>query len=278
MALRFSVITPSFRNAAWLKLCIASVADQSVDVEHIVQDGGSDDGTLDWLPGDRRVRAFVEQDAGMYDAINRGWRKARGDLLAHLNCDEQYLPGALRQVRQFFESHPDVEVLFGDAVVVNEHGGYLWHRKTVPPRRWHTALCPLSTLTCALFFRRTVLENHQLFFDVQWRIIGDSDWMLRALQARLRMAVLRQFTSVFAHTGGNLSLDPRAREETKRFYACSPAWLRRLRPVILLHHRLSRLWRGVYFQKPFTYSVYTPASPDQRVLQSAARPTFRWRW
>ena len=66
--MKFSIVTPSFRNSRWLKLCIASVADQQgVELEHIVQDSCSDDGTQDWLPHDRRVRAFIEKDGGMYD-------------------------------------------------------------------------------------------------------------------------------------------------------------------------------------------------------------------
>src|SRR5574339_629315 len=118
--MRFSVITPSFQNSTWLKLCVASVADQGVAVEHIVQDAGSTDGTLDWLQTDPRVRLFVERDSGMYDAINRGLQRASGDVLAYLNCDEQYLPGALQSVTEFFVSHPSVDVVFGDFVVVNE--------------------------------------------------------------------------------------------------------------------------------------------------------------
>jgi glycosyltransferase involved in cell wall biosynthesis len=86
---QFSIITPSFRNSRWLKLCIASVADQQdVELEHIVQDSCSDDGTGDWLPQDRGVKAFIEKDGGMYDAVNRGYRRAQGDILAYLNCDE----------------------------------------------------------------------------------------------------------------------------------------------------------------------------------------------
>ena len=109
--LKFSIITPSFRNSDWLKLCIASVADQQdVELEHIVQDSCSDDGTQDWLPHDPRVKAFIEKDGGMYDAVNRGYRRATGDILAYLNCDEQYLPGALAAVREFFEANPEVEV------------------------------------------------------------------------------------------------------------------------------------------------------------------------
>ena len=63
--MRFSVVTPSFRQSQWLKLCVASVADQGVEVEHIVQDACSDDGTLDWLLTDPRVKAYSEKDAGM---------------------------------------------------------------------------------------------------------------------------------------------------------------------------------------------------------------------
>ena len=60
--MQFSIVTPSFRNSQWLRLCIASVADQQgVEFEHIIQDACSDDGTRDWLPHDRRVRAFIEK-------------------------------------------------------------------------------------------------------------------------------------------------------------------------------------------------------------------------
>src|SRR5438045_1743636 len=116
---QFSIVTPSFRNSEWLRLCVPSVADQATALEHIVQDAGSDDGTLDWLPGDTRVRAYIEKDAGMYDAVNRGLKHAQGDILAYLNCDEQYLPGALDKVRTFFDAHPEVQIVFGDVVVVD---------------------------------------------------------------------------------------------------------------------------------------------------------------
>src|SRR6266511_1025126 len=150
--MRFSIITPSFRNSKWLKLCIASVNDQGVAVEHIVQDACSDDGTLDWLRTDSRVRTFIEKDQGMYDAINRGLRRASGELMAYLNCDEQYLVGALTAVEAHFRARPEIDVLFCDAVVVDSQGKYLWHRKTLRPLAWHTSICPLSVLTCATFF------------------------------------------------------------------------------------------------------------------------------
>jgi glycosyltransferase involved in cell wall biosynthesis len=102
--MKFSIVTPSFRNSQWLRLCVASVSDQQgVELEHIVQDSCSDDGTRDWLPHDQRVKAVIEKDSGMYDTANRGYRRARGDILAYLNCDEQYLPGALKAVHDFLK-------------------------------------------------------------------------------------------------------------------------------------------------------------------------------
>src|SRR5687768_3530985 len=100
---KFSIVTPSFRNSQWLKLCVASVADQEVEQEHLIQDAGSDDGTLDWLLSDSRVRAFVEKDAGMYDALNRALSKTSGEYIGFLNCDEQYLPNALQVAGDFLD-------------------------------------------------------------------------------------------------------------------------------------------------------------------------------
>jgi len=101
--MQISIVTPSFRSSNWLRLCIASVADQQgVEVEHIVQDSCSDDGTQEWLPKESRVKAFIEKDQGMYDAVNRGFRRSTGQSLAYLNCDEQYLPRALQTVHDSF--------------------------------------------------------------------------------------------------------------------------------------------------------------------------------
>jgi glycosyltransferase involved in cell wall biosynthesis len=275
---RFSVVTPSFRSSAWLKLCVASVADQGVALEHLVQDAGSDDGTLDWLCRDPRVQVRVERDAGMYDAINRGLRRATGDLLAYLNCDEQYLPGALAAVSRFFEAHPEVDLVFGDAVVVNAAGDYLFHRKVVRPRLAHTATCHLGVLTCATFFRRRLIADADGFFDPSYRAVGDAEWIVRQIRRGVRMATLGAFTSVFTLTGENLSLNPRAREEGTRLAATVPAWVRMLRPLWVAHHRWERWRAGAYRQAPFTYALYTQDSPAVRVLKHAHQPTARWKW
>lgn len=277
--MKFSIVTPSYRNSGWLRLCIASAADQGVEIEHIVQDAGSDDGTLDWLNSDPRVRAFVEKDAGMYDAINRGLRRANGDLMAYLNCDEQYLPGALAAVGRIFEENQGIEVLFAGAIVVDAGGRYLCHRLPLVPNRHHSLVSGnLSFLTCATFFRRSIIRGHGLFFPEDFRVAGDAAWVVRLIGAGVRMAAVPTLTSVFTDAGGNLGLGPGAATEAARLRATSPAWARIAPWLSVAHHRLRRLLAGHYGRlAPFSYSIYCRDRPDRRSPFHVEKPTFRWK-
>ena len=98
----FTIVTPSFNMLSYLKLCHRSIADQEVDCEHVVIDGGSADGTADWLDRHPNIISISEPDDGMYDAVNKGFALAKGEILAYLNCDEQYLPGALKSSWRLF--------------------------------------------------------------------------------------------------------------------------------------------------------------------------------
>lgn len=274
---RVSIITPSFCQSDWLRLCIASVADQGVTAEHIIQDAGSHDSTLDWLRQDGRVKACVEKDSGMYDAINRGLRRTTGDIFAWLNCDEQYLPGSLALVVEFFKAHPQIDVLFGDIIFVDEQGMYACHRKVQVPLLYHTWTSHLSTLSCATFFRRRVVFDYGEFFDPRLRAGGDGEWMVRLLRRRVRMAATGSFTSVFTLTGMNLGQNAGARRETLELRRTAPLWARLGRPIIIGHHRLRRLLGGMYSQPPFSFSLYTQASPTRRELREVHQPTIRCR-
>jgi glycosyltransferase involved in cell wall biosynthesis len=273
---KFSIITPSFRNSDWLKLCIASVADQTgVEVEHIVQDSCSDDGTQDWLPRDPRVKAFVEKDGGMYDAVNRGYRRATGDILAYLNCDEQYLPGALAAVADYFAAHPEVEVALAGTIVTDGDGHYVCHRHSlVPSPRQVWFRFPI--LTSSIFLRRRVIQERGLFFDTQWRDLGDFHWMLALMKHKVPMAVCDTFTSVFADTGENMNLKPNAIREKAETGKKIPAWLRLLKPLWIVSHRLRRLRAGHFRLQPTRYAIYTKQSPAQRVIIDVPKPTAVW--
>ncbi len=274
--MRFSIITPSYRSSQWLRLCISSSADQEgVELEHIVQDSCSDDGTQEWLPTDSRVKAFIEKDQGMYDAINRGFRRATGDILAYLNCDEQYLPGALKAVRDYFAAHPLTDVLFADTVVTDVQGYYLCHRYSLVPDP-NGIWVRFPALTCALFLRARVVRELGIQFDTQWQALGDVFWVREMLKRRVSMAVLPEFTSVFTETSENLCLTAGALAERQRAWRMAPSWLRWFKLFFIFRYRLRLAARGSLFQRPFDYSLYTLATPNQRVTRHAARPTSFW--
>lgn len=275
-----SIVTPSFRQPEWLRLCVASVADQeAVDLEHIVQDAGTD-GIQESLRaqfGERlaqdSLRVFVEKDAGMYDAVNRGLARARGDICAYLNCDEQYLPGTLASVAKYFGEHPAVDILFGDVILVDQSGSPLSYRRTVLPEREHISSAHLNTTTCATFFRRRLLERG-FSFDPQWKAIGDAVWIDTLLKNKVRMAMLERPLAVFTFTGQNLGATSLSRSESERWKSKTISPLSRLGTIV--RHRWRKAVAGAYQSRLVEIEIYTLDSPTRRQRFLSRNVGFRW--
>jgi glycosyltransferase involved in cell wall biosynthesis len=275
--MKFSIITPSFRNSDWLKLCIASIADQSgVTFEHIVQDSCSDDDTKNWLPHEPRVKAFIEKDSGMYDAVNRGFRRAQGDILAYLNCDEQYLPGALKMVADFFDANPKIEAVYSDTIVTDSNGDYICHRPSLVPTK-SAMWVRFPVLTCGIFIRRSVIHERGILFDTKWRDLGDYWWIREFVLRGVPMAVLPELTSIFADTGDNMNLKANARRERTEKWQMTPGWIKLLQVYWIAECRVRLALRTNTRRPPFDYSIYTRTSPKQRATFHAANPTTFWK-
>jgi glycosyltransferase involved in cell wall biosynthesis len=277
---KFSIVTPSFNQHDWLRLCVASVADQQgAEFEHIVQDGGDErarEALAGWTGAFPRLKVFVEKDAGMYDAINRGLRRATGDICAYLNCDEQYLPGALNEVRGIFEQRPEIDLVFGDALVVDRRGHYVCHRQHLAPSLRHTVACQLGILSCVIFFRRRLVERG-ILFDDSFRTAGDVDFVVRCLEAQVRMIHVPRLLAAFTETGDNLGLTPTVAQEMRRIQSRYPAWWSRCGLIWVTFHRLRRWRAGYYAPKPTTYALYALQHPDRRREFRVDSPTFLWR-
>ena len=275
--LRFSIITPSFLGRRWLPLCIASVADQQgVEMEHIVQDSCSGDGTEELLRNYSSVKAYIEKDEGMYDAVNRGFGRATGEILAYLNCDEQYLPGALKAVHECFAENPVIDAVLSDTVVTDAGGNYICHRYSLVPRK-HQLWVRFPVLTCSLFIRKAVVRDFGIRFDTRWRALGDFFWVQQMVERGLRFAVLPQFTSVFTDTGENMCLNPNALRERQTKWEMAPRAIKLMKYPFIMLYRLRLAVRGSLFQRPFQYSIYTLSNPTERVQRDALKPTSFWK-
>ncbi len=122
--MKISVITPSYNQAPYLERTIRSVVDQEGDfeLEYLVMDGGSTDGSLDILRRwEHRLTWTSGPDGGQADAINQGLVRATGDVLAYLNSDDVYKPGALAAVAEAFRARPQLRWLVGRADIIDEH-------------------------------------------------------------------------------------------------------------------------------------------------------------
>jgi glycosyltransferase involved in cell wall biosynthesis len=123
-----SIITPSYNQAEFLEGTIRSVLDQDYqNLEYIIVDGGSDDGSLDIIQkySDQLAWWVSEPDQGQTDAINKGFAQAKGDILAWLNSDDTYLAGAVTEAVDYLQSHPEVGMVYGDTNLIDEKGNVI---------------------------------------------------------------------------------------------------------------------------------------------------------
>ncbi|HEX2053997.1 MAG TPA: glycosyltransferase family 2 protein [Actinomycetota bacterium] len=194
-----SIVTPSFNQAGFLPYTIASVLGQGYPrLEYVVQDGGSHDGTVEVLEEIASSLTYWESrpDGGQANAVNLGMRRVGGDILAWLNSDDLLLPGALAYVARYFDEHPEVDVVYGQRILIDRFGHDIG-RWVLPPHdpevvRWADYV-PQETL----FWRRRIWEAAGGCLDEDFHFALDWDLLLRFAGAGARMARLPRFVGAF---------------------------------------------------------------------------------
>lgn len=207
-----SVVTACLNSAGTIEETIASVAAQGYPrVEHIVVDGGSTDGTLEILERAANVRYISEPDDGRVDAVNKGVAMASGDVIAWLNADDRYHPGALTAVGEAFAADPAAQWATGYCDIIDADGEEIRHGvtayKNLLLRHWSFPLYLTQNFVSdpATFVRRAALDEAGPL-DPAYPVAHDYDLWLR-VGRRHRPLVLRRTLSSFRMTDGTLSMD-----------------------------------------------------------------------
>ena len=180
---KISVVTPSFNQGQYLEETIVSVLDQGYpDLEYMIIDGGSSDASRPIIEkyAGRLAYWVSEKDMGQAHAINKGLRRATGDILAYLNSDDLYLPNTFRIVAKYFASHPECDIVTGDFHVIEEHSKRLYSVRygRCVPAELNQGINRIGQHS--VFWRRSVLDRVGLF-DETLHYSMDFEYWFRAL-------------------------------------------------------------------------------------------------
>jgi glycosyltransferase involved in cell wall biosynthesis len=174
-----TIVTPSFNQGRFIRETLESVFTQDYPrIEYLVMDGGSTDETLDVLRSHgSRVVWVSEPDRGQAHAINKAWRRARGEIIAYLNSDDRYLPGAVGKAVIALQANPDAVGVYGEGYHVDQAGRILERYPTEPfsLARLEEA-CFICQPTC--FLRRAAVERAG-YLDESLRYSLDYDLWIR---------------------------------------------------------------------------------------------------
>ena len=186
--MKFSIITPSFNHAQFIERTISSVLNQKdVELEYIIIDGKSTDNTLNIIRDyDAQLIWVSEKDNGQSDAINKGLKLATGEIVAFLNSDDVYCPGAFQQVAEFFKNNPDKMWVYGKCKIIDENDQEIrkpitWYKNFMLKKYSYSKLLQENFISQpATFWRRELIteiglldKNEHLCMDYEyWLRIG----------------------------------------------------------------------------------------------------------
>ena len=200
-----SIVTPSYNQAAFLERTLRSVLDQNYpNLQYIVQDGGSKDASPTILQKYTSQLAYWEsnRDKGQSNALNMGFQRSTGEIMAYLNSDDLLLPGTLNYVANYFEQHPQIDVVYGHRVIIDEHDREIG-RWIVPPHE-HNQSNEADILSWAdyipqetMFWRRRIWEKAGGQIDESFQFAMDWDLILRFRAANARFMRLPRFLGAF---------------------------------------------------------------------------------
>ena len=258
-----TIITPSYKQARYIEHTIQSVLSQDYPhIEYLIVDGGSSDGTIDILKKyEARLSWVSERDRGQTDAINKGFARTKGDILAWINSDDTYEPGAVATAVRYLREYPEVGMVYGDCNYIDEAGRVIG--------KFHSAQTDYRRLRMGY----THIPQQTMFFRAElWRQVGPLDpsfyfamdydlWTRIAARTQIKYVPAIQANFRLHSSGKTLLADDR----------CWPEMLR-------VHYRDGGSFFAPIVAKYYVRKIISPLwnLRRRRLLQKGANASSRW--
>ena len=241
---KISIVTCSYQQGRYLDATLRSVLDQQYpDLEYIVIDGGSKDESVPTIRAHEGELAYwvSESDKGQTDALIKGFNRASGDIQGWLCSDDLLLPGALAQVAQFFDQHPQIDAVYGDALWIDAAGAYIRPKREMGFSRFVFLFDHNYIAQPSMFWRRSLYERVR-GLDPRYNLAMDADLWER-FSRHTRIAHLPAYLSCMRYypEQKTRAMRPQGRVEDARIR--SRSMLGRLNSLSPVLHRAARAQR-----------------------------------
>jgi glycosyltransferase involved in cell wall biosynthesis len=209
----FTIVTASYNYGRFIGDCLESVRAQAgATWEHLVFDGGSTDDTAEVVSRFPDASWVSEPDRGMSDAINKGFRAARGEWVMWLNADDRLLPGALEAVRRFASQHPEADIIYGCWNFIDHDGRFRRTMTLFPHQRAMMLYLGCYIGSTAAFYRRSTVTGEGHLLNINFRYVMDGEYYARLAALGKRFVYLPEVLAEFRLHGDNLSLRNRGKK------------------------------------------------------------------
>lgn len=253
--MKISIITPSYNQAPFIERTILSVLNQNyIDIEYIVMDGGSTDGTIEILKKySKHIIWKSEKDSGQSEAINKGIKIATGDVIAYLNSDDTYEPDAFFKIVDFFEKNPDKKWVYGKCKIIDKNDKEIRkpitiYKNFLLKHYSYTKLLSENFISQPATFWKRQIHSEVGFFDENEHLCMDYEFWLK-IGEKYPVGVIHDYLANFRYYTDNKSSSANKKQFKDELRIAKKYSNGRILPILL--HEIN------YFKITLIYKLFS---------------------